>query len=112
MDLIYGNRRAARQEIGQATDIVYGNQEYGLGGKELPEGYLYPDDETYTRKGILIEQPRALGPELPPVSTEVYDPEAELASFLYVGVIGQVETGEIYRTDLLKLKYTFVAGSE
>ncbi|CAG9310893.1 unnamed protein product [Blepharisma stoltei] len=115
MDLIFGNRRAAQQreeERNRPTDIIYGHQDYGYEGQDLPQGYLYPDDENYTRKGKLIVPAQPLGPELPPISQENYDPEAELASFLYTGVAGQIESGQIHRTDLLKIKYTFVAGSE
>ena len=95
MEVIFGKK---------TEDFVYGETKAVETGRELPKGYFKPVED-YSKPEVAEEEP-------PKVSSEIYDPEAELASFLYLMVVGQVEGGEILNSDLLRLNYTFVKGAE
>jgi Ciliary basal body-associated, B9 protein len=105
MSLIYGSKPSDDRNI---KDYTYG-AETGFLAHGLPEEYKHPDDSLYTRKGEPIKQP-----PLPPleVSEEIYNPESELVSFLYMNITGQIETSDINISNLLQVKYTFITGSE
>ena len=106
MSYIYGTRKDESHDI---RDFTY-NAETGIMAHGLPEEYKHPDDARLSRKGF--EKVMKKYPVPAEVSQEKYDPESELASFLYMNISGQVETSNIVATDLIQIRYTFVAGSE
>lgn len=106
MSFLYGTRE---NEDHQAKDFTY-KAETGPIAEGLPEDYKYPDDGGLTRKGFQRKS-RLLEPPAP-ITEEPYDPESELASFLYMNITGQIETSNIITTDLVQVKYTFISGSE
>lgn len=106
MSELFGSRRDQDRNI---KDFTY-KAEKGEHANYLPEEYKYPDDQKYTRKG---EERGKIDMQKPAqVIEEKYDPESELASFLYLNITGQIETSNIITTDLVQLKYSFLAGSE
>ena len=104
--MLYGSRDNADRAI---NDFTY-KGETGFHVEDLPEEYKIPDDKTYSKTGKEKRQKFFEPPA--PVREEPYDPESELASFLYLQVTGQIETSNIYTSDLIQAKYTFVTGEE
>ena len=96
----------------QTQDFVFGGEAGLPANLRSSVGFSRPDDTRMTRKGRPVEEKQPVRPEDVSVLEEVrYDPEAELASFLYLMVTGQVETGEL-SGESLKVEYEWVAGSE
>ena len=96
----------------QTQDFVFGGEAGLPSNLRTSVGYSRPDDLRMTRKGKPLTEKQSVRPEDVSVLEEVrYDPESELASFLYLMVTGQVETGEL-TGESLKVEYTWVAGSE
>jgi hypothetical protein len=104
--MLYGSREYADRGI---KDFTY-KAETGFHVEDLPEEYKTPDDMRYTRTGKEKEN-KYLDPPRP-IREEPYDPESELASFLYIQISGQIETSNIVTTDLIQAKYTFITGNE
>ena len=104
--MLYGTRSDQGREI---QDFTY-NAEMGPMARGLPEEYRHPDDIQYTRKGE--SKPILSSPSPAVISDERYDPESELASFLYMNISGQIETSNCVTTDLVQMKYSFMAGPE
>ena len=97
----------------KTQDFVFGED----GGQQAPlrttGRYTKPDDQHMTRKGMPIEQKQAVRPEdISLLAEGHYDPESELASFLYLMFNGQIETGEFPSSDPLKVAYELYAGQE
>lgn len=104
--MLYGSRQNADPN---QKDFTY-KGETGFLVEGLPEDYKIPDDLHYTRAGNTKKQKFFEPP--PPTQDEPYDPESELASFLYLNISGQIETSNIQSTDLVQAKYTFISGPE
>lgn len=96
----------------QTQDFVFGGEGGAAANLRSTAGYTKPDDMRLTRKGKPVVDPLAARPEDVSIFEEVkYDPESELASFLYLMVNGQIETGELMG-ESMKVEYEWVAGSE
>ena len=106
MNSFYDSRKPENRNI---NDFTY-KADIGSFVSGLNEDYKIPDDENYTRKGK--PKPPVYGPEPGLISEEVYDPESELASFLYMNITGQIETSNIVSNDLVAAKYTLITGTE
>lgn len=104
--MLYGSRQNADRD---PKDFTY-KGETGFEVEGLPEDYKIPDDSKFNKTGVLKKQKFFEPP--PPIRDEPYDPESELASFLYLNISGQIETSNIQTTDLVQAKYTFVSGPE
>ena len=87
----------------EQRDFVYDPERPGH-LHQLPAEYNYPEERA--------PSPREERPPTPPTTLERYDPEEELASFLYIMVQGQIEYAEVTRSDLLRLSYRVIHGSE
>lgn len=104
------DRRLVERPV-EARDFVYGDDR-GILQQGVPTGYNIPDDERFNAKGKPIVNPKAPLQEVMSSIEDTYDPESELASFQYLMVTGQVETGEVYGSELMKVKLDFISGKD
>lgn len=90
-------------------DFVFGG-DIGIQDETAPRGFKLPD-ENYTAKGKPFI-PRKPEPVVVRHIEEHYNPEAELASFMYMNVAGQIETGDFDMNNFVRCEYSFVAGAD
>lgn len=105
------DRRPLERTAVVTKDFVYGDDR-GTKDATIPTGYALPDDERFTLKGKLISNPKSPLQETLSTMEETYDPESELASFQYLMITGQIETGEVFGSELMKVKHNFISGKD
>jgi len=93
-----------------SRDFVFGG-EVGVADETAPRGYRLPDEMNFTAKGKPL-MPKKQEPEIVRYVEEHYNPEAELASFMYMNVAGQIETGDFDMNGFVRCEYAFVSGPE
>jgi hypothetical protein len=71
-------------------DYIYGDEHVALPDPQAPEGYRRPDDSNFNYRGSPYKAPENREDQYKIGANEdiVYDPESELASFLYMMVNG------------------------
>lgn len=99
----------------RTQDFVFGDERgQPPAGLRTTGMYTKPDDARMTWRGKPIERrEQTVKPEDISILAEGhYDPESELASFLYLMFTGQIETGEFSSGDALRVSYELHTGQE